>query len=71
MLSDGRYISYSTANNIRYAVSDISMSFYVESTTKIKVSYTLTVPLQFMGIVLWADIPVVISTSLNPKFIVS
>ncbi len=62
------YISYSSNGAKRYEVSDISMSFYVEKTTKIQVSYTLTVPLKFLGQTTWVAIPVTISTSLNPKF---
>lgn len=65
---DGSYVSYAASGAKQYAVSDITMSFVVDKTTKVKVSYTLTVPLKYMGNTIWVDIPVNITTSLNPKF---
>lgn len=66
--TDGVYCAYSSDNECLYKVSDIRMSFLVDNTSKIKVSYTLTVPLSFAGNTMWIDVPVTISTSINPKF---
>ena len=64
----GTYVSYSASGAKQYAVSDVRMSYVVDKTTKIKVSYTLTVPLKYMGRTIWVDVPVNITTSFNPKF---
>ena len=57
--SDGEY---------HYMVSDVQMGFTVANTTKIHVSYTLHVPLKFLGEIVWIEVPVVISTGLEAKF---
>lgn len=62
------YVSYNRDGDYRYIISDVVMSFTVENTTKIHVSYTLTVPYDFWGTTTWINVPLVISTRLDAKF---
>ena len=66
--SDGVYVSYSKDGQVRYKVSQVKMNYMINRTTKIRVEYTLIMPLQFLGNTIMVDIPVVISTSLMAKF---
>lgn len=61
-------VAKSADGSRRYVVSDVTVSYTVENTTKIHVSYVLTLPLNLLGRAVWVDIPITISTRLNPKF---
>lgn len=67
-VSGDTWVAYTEDGGERYRISDIQMKYSVDNTTKITVSYTLTVPLNFLGNTVWIDIPVSINTSLNAKF---
>lgn len=66
--ANDQYIAYTPDGDQKYIVKDVSMSFVIDNTTKIKVDYTLSVPLYILGNTFWVDVPMTISTSLNAKF---
>ena len=52
----------------QFIITNVQMSYVVENTTKIYVSYTLSVPFNLAGRTIWMDVPITISTKLDPKF---
>ena len=64
----GTYVAYTDDGAEKYRVRDIQMSVIVADTSKVQVSYILTVPLYIVGVTNWVDIPVTISSGLTPKF---
>lgn len=67
-VEDYGLVSLSADGNCRYIVSDLEVSFTVEYTTQIHASYVLKIPVTLLGNEVWMDIPITISTRLNPKF---
>lgn len=67
-VEDYGLVSLSADGNCRYIVSDLEVSFTVEYTTQIHASYVLKIPVTLLGNEVWLDIPITISTRLNPKF---
>ncbi len=67
-LQDGIYCSLNEDGDPRYKVSNIELDFEVDYTAKAVLKYNLSVPMSFMGTVIWPDIPVSITSRFNPKF---
>ena len=61
-------VSHTSSGNTRYIVSDLQLSFVVKNTTFIYATYTLVVPMEFLGSTIWLEVPITISTQLNAKF---
>ena len=62
------YASENAEGGTRYIVSDVTLAFQIDLTTKIYASYTLSVPLNVFGTAVWIDIPVKIASGLDAKF---
>lgn len=67
-LQDGIYCALNEDGDPRYKVSNIELDFEVDYTAKAVLKYNLSVPMSFMGTVIWPDIPVSITSRFNPKF---
>lgn len=58
----------SASGYTRFIVSDVSLAFSVEETTNIYATYTLSIPMNFLGQLIWFDVPLTITTELRAKF---
>lgn len=67
-VTDEGLVATSASGSQRFIVSDISLSFTVEETTNIHTTYTLLVPLNFLGRIVWIDVPMTVTTELRAKF---
>ena len=65
---DDTYCVYNSHGEYTYVVSDVTMTYTEDQTTKIQVTYHLNVPIRFMGITTWVDVPLTIYSRLDPKF---
>lgn len=66
---DGKLQLKAADGNVVYALTKPQMFFEEDYTPKVRVSYTMFVPLEFNGTkVVWVDIPISITSRFLPKF---
>lgn len=66
---DGVYVAYGEEGTVQYKVSNITLDYETDFSSKLTLNYTLTTPIKFYGaIVVWADVPVTITSRFEPKF---